>query len=53
LFVSFGRGLRAGLVAALGWATGTILVAPGLAVIAALVAYSIFTGERRLATARP
>jgi len=52
LLVYFGRGLRLGLLAALAWATGTILVAPGLAVIAALVAYSIFTGERRLVTAR-
>lgn len=47
-FVYFGHGLRVGLVAALGWAVGTAFVAPTLAVVAGLVAYAIWTGERRM-----
>jgi hypothetical protein len=53
LFVYFGRGLRVGLIAAIGWAIGTAFVAPVRAIICGLVAYSIFTGERKLRQAAP
>jgi hypothetical protein len=52
LFVYFGRGLRVGLSAAIGWAIGTAFVAPVLAIICGLIAYWIFTGRRRMEAGR-
>ena len=49
LFVYFGRQLREGLVVALGWTLGLALVAPTWGLLGGIVAYSIFTGRRRMA----
>ncbi len=48
LFVYWGRALTVGLGLALAWMVLGIASASGLFVIAALVAYAIFTGRRRL-----
>ena len=48
LFVYFGRLLREGFVVALGWTIALVAIAPPLAAVFGLVAYSIWTGRRRL-----
>ena len=48
LFVYFGRLLREGFVIALAWTIALAAVAPPLAAVFGLVAYSIWTGRRRL-----
>jgi hypothetical protein len=48
LFVYFGRLLREGFVIALGWTLALAAIAPPLAAVFGLVAYSIWTGRRRL-----
>ena len=53
LFVYFGRLLREGFVIALCWAIGLVAVAPALATVFGIVAYSIWTGRRRMNAARP
>jgi fumarate reductase subunit D len=50
LFVYFGRLLREGFVVALGWTIALAVIAPPLAAVFGLVAYSIWTGRRRLDT---
>jgi hypothetical protein len=48
LLVYLGRFLREGLVVALGWMLGLVFVAPTWGILAGLVAYTIFTGRRRM-----
>jgi hypothetical protein len=52
LFVYFGRLLREGFVIALGWTIALVALAPGLAAVFGLVAYSIWTGRRRMEAGR-
>jgi hypothetical protein len=51
LFLYFGRLVREGLVVALAWMLGVAAFAPTVAMLSAIVAYSIWTGQRRM-TAR-
>jgi len=52
LFVYFGRLLREGLVIAVGWTLGLAASAPVMSIFAALVAYSIWSGRRRMMAAQ-
>jgi hypothetical protein len=53
LFVYFGNLLREGFVIALGWTIALAIIAPSLAAVFGLVAYSIWTGRRRMETGDP
>ncbi len=47
----FGRLVREGLVVALAWMLGIAAFAPTVAFLSAILAYSIWTGQRRMAAA--
>jgi hypothetical protein len=48
IFVYFGLLVREGLVIAIGWTLGLLVTAPVMSVFAALVAFSIWSGRRRM-----